>query len=70
MIKVPYRISEIDLNNICYTDIKTNSKKTIIYIKYMDNHKLKNLVFQTPTLMSTNLIQCKNNIYDLDLPLL
>jgi hypothetical protein len=70
MIKVPYRINEIDLNNICYTDIKTNSKKTIIYIKYMDNHKLKNLVFQTPTLMSTNLIQCKNNIYELDVPLL
>ncbi len=70
MSKVPYRINEIDLNNICYTDIKSNSKKTIIYIKYLDNHKLKNLVFQTPTTISTNLIQCKNNIFELDVPLI
>ena len=68
--KVPYKISEIDVSNICYTDIKNNSKKTIIYIKYMDNHKLKNLVFQTPTLISNNMIQCKNNIFELDVPLI
>jgi hypothetical protein len=69
-IKVPYRISEIDVNNICYTDIKVNSKKTIIYMKYSDNNKLKNIVFQTPTFISTNLVQCKNNIYELDVPLI
>jgi len=68
--KVPYKVSEIDVNNICYTDIKNNSKKTIIYIKYMDNNKLKNLVFQTPTLISNNMIQCKNNIFELDIPLI
>lgn len=68
--KVPYKISEVDVSNICYTDIKNNSKKTIIYIKYMDNHKLKNLVFQTPTLISNNMIQCKNNIFELDVPLI
>ncbi len=67
--KVPYKVGEIDVNNICYTDIKNNSKKTIIYIKYMDNNKLKNLVFQTPTLISNNMIQCKNNIFELDVPL-
>jgi hypothetical protein len=69
-IKVPYRISEIDIDNICYTDIKVNSKKTIVYMKYCDNNKLKNIVFQTPTFMSTNLVQMKNDIYELDVPLL
>ncbi len=67
--KVPFRISEIDINNICYTDVKSNEKKTIVYLKYMDNHKLKNIVFQTPTTMSSNMIQCKNNIFELDVPL-
>lgn len=69
-IKVPYRISELDIDNICYTDIKVNNKKTIIYMKYSDNNKLKNIVFQTPTFMSTNLIQIKNNMYELDVPLI
>jgi hypothetical protein len=67
--KVPFRISEIDINNICYTDVKSNEKKTIVYLKYMDNNKLKNIVFQTPTTMSSNMIQCKNNIFELDVPL-
>ncbi len=66
---VPFRLSEIDINNICYTDVKSNEKKTIVYLKYMDNNKLKNIVFQTPTTMSTNMIQCKNNIFELDVPL-
>jgi predicted MPP superfamily phosphohydrolase len=69
-IKVPYRISELDIDNICYTDIKVNNKKTIVYMKYSDNNKLKNIVFQTPTFMSTNLIQVKNNMYELDVPLI
>ena len=69
-IKVPYRISEIDIDNICYTDIKVNNKKTIVYMKYCDNNKFKNIVFQTPTFMSTNLIQNKNNIFELDVPLI
>ncbi len=67
--KVPFRISELDINNICYTDVKSNEKKTIVYLKYMDNNKLKNIVFQTPTTMSSNMIQCKNNIFELDVPL-
>lgn len=69
-IKVPYRISEIDVNNICYTDIKVNNKKTIVYMKYCDNNKLKNIVFQTPTFMSNNLVQMRNDIYELDVPLI
>ena len=68
-IKVPYRISEIDINNICYTDIKVNNKKTIVYLKYNDNNKFKNIVFQTPTFISSYLPQIKNDIYELDVPL-
>ena len=67
--KVPYRIKELDLNNIYYSDIKSNSKKTIVYINYMDNHKLKNFVFQTPTMLSRNKPNCKKDIYSLDVPL-
>jgi hypothetical protein len=70
MSKVPFRFDELDINNFCYTDIKVSSKKTIIYMKYMDNHKLKNIVFQTPSFISTNFIQNKNNIFELDVPLL
>jgi hypothetical protein len=69
-IKVPYRISEIDINNICYTDIKVNNKKTIVYLKYNDNNKFKNIVFQTPTFMSTYSPKMKNDIYELDVPLI
>jgi hypothetical protein len=67
--KVPYRINEIDVDNICYTNIKSNSKKTIVYLNYMDSTKFKNFVFQSPTLLSSNDIICKNNLYELDLPL-
>jgi hypothetical protein len=67
--KVPYRISELDLNNIYYSDIKSNSKKTIVYIKYMDDNKMKNFVFQTPTLLSKNTVTSKKDIYEIDIPL-
>ena len=69
MHKIPYRINEMNVDNICYTDIKSNSKKTIIYLKYMDNNKFKNFVFQTPTLLSIYTTVLKNNIYELDIPL-
>ncbi len=69
MSKVPYRIGEIDLNNICYTDIKSNNKKTIVYLKYADNQKFKNIVFQTPSFLSTNNIEPKKELYELDVPL-
>lgn len=67
--KVPYRIKELDLNNIYYSDIKSNGKKTIVYINYMDNHKLKNFVFQTPTMLSRNKPNYKKEMYSLDVPL-
>ncbi len=67
--KTPYRFNEIDINNIIYTDIKHNNKKTVVYIKYDDNNKFKNLVFQTPSMISINNVQNKNKIFELDVPL-
>ena len=74
--KVPYHISEIDINKISYVDVKSTSKKTIVYLKYNEENKerkisnLKNLAFQTPLLLSNNLIQCRKNTYELDVPLI
>jgi hypothetical protein len=67
--KVPYLIDDIDVDNISYGDIKTNKNKTIIYLKYNDNNKMKNIVFQTPTLLNVNDAVEKNNIHELDIPL-
>lgn len=67
--KTPFRIDNIDLTNIKYTSVKSNEKKTIVYIKYEDNNKLKNLVFQSPTLLNINKATPKNNFYELDIPL-
>jgi hypothetical protein len=50
----PYRLSNIDLSNIVYTNIKQTDTKKIILIKYQDKNKLRNFVFQTPTLLNIN----------------
>ena len=49
------------LNKIKYTSVKSNSKKTVVYLKYLDNNKLKNLVFQSPSLFNINKPIKKNN---------
>lgn len=50
----PYRLSNINLSNIVYTNIKQTDTKKIILIKYQDKNKLRNFVFQTPTLLNIN----------------
>jgi len=68
--KVPYKITEIKVENMCYTNLKSNNKKTIQYIKYNDDNRLKNFIFQTPTLLNINTcIKKNNNIYELEIPL-
>ncbi len=67
--KKPFKIEEIDLDKIKFTDIKSNSKKTIVYIKYDNGVQLSNLVFQTPSLYNINKPIFKNNNYELDVPL-
>ncbi len=48
----PYKTSNIDLNKIVYPKIKANQNKKIILLKYNDKGKLRNLAFQTPTLLN------------------
>lgn len=57
----PIKLNNIDLNKINYLKIKENQNKKIIIIKYnIENNKLINFVFQTPTLINLN----KPNICD------
>ena len=67
--KKPFKIDEIDVENIKFTDVKTNPSKTIVFIKYDDNNELNNLVFQTPSLFNINKTIFRNNTYELDIPL-
>ena len=48
----PLNISNIDFNNIVYPKSRSSQNKKIILIKYNDRGKLKNFVFQTPTLLN------------------
>ena len=62
--KKPYKIKDINLENIRFTDIKSNSKKTIVYIKYNNTcNEQTNLVFQSPSLFNVNKPSFKNNNY-------
>lgn len=67
--KVPYKFEDIDLNKIKYTNVKSNAKKSVVYLKYLDNNKLKNLVFQSPSLININQAIKKDNVYNLDIPI-
>jgi len=62
---VPYRINEIDLNNIIFKKIKESKNKKIIFIKYNDN-KVNNFVFQLPTL-NNNIEITNTNQFEINL---
>jgi hypothetical protein len=66
----PLKINNIDFNKICYPKIKENQNKKIILIKYIsDKNKLKNFVFQTPTLTNLNKPVIFNDYAELDISL-
>jgi hypothetical protein len=48
----PLRISSIDFSKVVYPKVRANQNKKIILIKYNEKSKLKNFVFQTPTLLN------------------
>lgn len=48
----PLNTSLVDLNKIVYPKTKNGGTKKLILIKYNDKSKLKNFVFQTPTLLN------------------
>lgn len=70
--QIPFKISEIDLDNIVYTKSKFSKSKNkkIVYIGYQDKKEIKKLVFQTPTLLSPNSIIDNNNILEILIPLI
>ena len=48
----PLNTSHIDFSKIVYPKTRANQNKKIVLIKYNDKGKLKNFVFQTPTLLN------------------
>jgi hypothetical protein len=67
----PYRIHQIDFNNLIYTKIKTTESKKIIFIKYQDNKKQCPLVIQLPSLLNINeASKVTTDYHELEIPLL
>jgi hypothetical protein len=56
----PYKISEIELDNIQYKNIKESTNRKIIFIKYREIKKHKNLVFQLPTLINNSSVNAQD----------
>lgn len=48
----PLRTSQIDFSKIVYPKTRANQNKKIVLVKYNEKGKLKNFVFQTPTLLN------------------
>lgn len=67
--KDPYKLNEINFDNIVYGKIKENSKKKVIYVKYQHKNLLNNLVFQLPTLLYNNSKIKEDNYYELEFPI-
>ena len=67
---LPFKISDINLENLVYKEVKSNSKKTVVFLKYKKKNSLKNLVVQSPTFLNINNPVKNKNYWDLDVPLL
>lgn len=65
----PLRISYVDFNNIVYPKSRTSTNKKIILIKYNEKEKLKNFVFQTPTLLNLSKSEYKNGYSEIEIAL-
>ena len=59
-VQSPFKVSEIELDNLQYKNIKESVNRKIIFIKYRENKKHKNLVFQLPTLINNSSIESKD----------
>ena len=65
----PFKISNVDFSKIVYPKDRINDKKKIILIKYNEKGKLKNFVFQTPTLLNIGKAQMFNGYHEIELAL-
>ena len=68
-IQKPYKLNEIDLDKLVYTTIKQTDRKKVILLKYNDRGKLKNFVFQTPTLLNLYKAQELSNYSEIEVAL-
>lgn len=67
----PYRIHQIDFDNIIYQKVKVTESKKIIFLKYNEKGKVKPFVIQCPSLLNINEpIKINNDYYDLEVPLI
>lgn len=66
----PYNVNNIDFNKIVYPTSRSNQNKKIILIKYNDCNKLRNFVFQTPTLVNLYKANELNNYSEIEVLLL
>jgi len=67
--KKPFRIADVDLNNILYSNLVTNNNKTNILLKYQLDNKQKQFIFQTPELVCKDTPILNNNIYEINIGL-
>jgi hypothetical protein len=65
----PLMTSSVDFNKIVYPKTKNCGNKKLILIKYNDKSKLKNFVFQTPTLSNLFKPELNGNYTDIELAL-
>jgi hypothetical protein len=67
----PYRIHQIDFNNIVYNKVKTSDSKKIIFIKYQEKNKQYPFVIQCPTILSVNeAYKINDDYHELEIPLI
>ena len=65
----PYKFSEINLNKLIYSKPKQSGSKKVILIKYNDNNKARNLVFQTPTIYNLTEPEIKKGYGEIEVAL-
>jgi len=67
----PYRIHQIDFDNIVYNKVKTSESKKIIFIKYQEKHKQNPFVIQCPTILNVNeAYKINDDYHELEIPLI
>jgi hypothetical protein len=65
----PLRTGSIDFNKIVYPKTKNGKNKKLILMKYDDKLKIKNFVFQTPTLLNIFNSELNSNYADIEIAL-
>jgi len=63
----PLKISSVDFSKMVYPKQKQTQNKKIILIKMNDKNRLKNFVFQTPTLLNINKPENANGYAEIEL---